>query len=152
MMARYAQIVNNTVYGVYEYDVLPEFAPNIVMIPLDADSPVQAGWGYENGEFIAPAPEPAPSLGTKITRLAFLNRFADAEAIALDLASQGATVEAATIRRYMAKVNAATFIDLSREDTRQGVEALEASGILDEGRAAEILDNPVEEHEVYKGV
>ena len=31
----------------------------------------------------------------KITRLAFLERFTDAEAVAIDLAGQGATVEAA---------------------------------------------------------
>lgn len=147
---KYAQIVQNIVHGVYEYDPLPPFAPNIVMIPLDTDSPVQPGWLYEGEEFVEPQPAPVES-PTKITRLAFLSRFTDAEAIAIDLASFGTTVEAATLRRYMAKVNAATFIDLSREDTRQGVEALEVIGILAEGRAAEILDNPVQEHEAYKG-
>jgi len=59
-MTRYAQIVGATVHGVYEYDPLPEFAPNIVMIPLPADSPVQPGWRYEGGEFVAPEPEPDP--------------------------------------------------------------------------------------------
>lgn len=85
---------------------------------------------------------------TKITRLAFLSRFTDAEAITLDLASQGATVEAATMRRYLSKVNAATFIDLSRADTRGGVQALEAAGILAAGRALEILDAPIQLEEV----
>lgn len=85
-----------------------------------------------------------------ITRLAFLNRFSDDEAIALDLASIGATVEAAALRRYMAKVDAASFIDLSREDTRQGVQYLETIGILAEGRAAEILDTPATDTEVPK--
>lgn len=94
----------------------------------------------------APAPEPVPQ--TQITRLAFLSRFTDEEAIALDLASHGATVEAATLRRYLSKVNAATFIDLSREDTRAGVLALEPLGILAEGRALEILDAPIQDHEV----
>ena len=92
------------------------------------------------------APEPVPQ--TQITRLAFLSRFTDEDAIALDLASQGATVEAATLRRYLSKVNAATFIDLSREDTRAGVLALESMGILAEGRALEILDAPIQDHEV----
>ena len=88
------------------------------------------------------------ALGTRITRLAFLSRFTDEEAVALDLASIGATVEAATLRRYMAKVNAANFIDLSREDTRAGVLALESIGILAEGRALEILDAPIQPEEV----
>ena len=86
--------------------------------------------------------------GTKVTRLAFLSRFTDEEAVALDLASIGATVQAAMLRRYMAKVDAATFIDLSREDTRAGVLALEPMGILVEGRALEILDAPIQDHEV----
>lgn len=48
----------------------------------------------------------------------------------------------------LAPNEAASFIDLEREDTRQGVLALESVGILDEGRAMEILDSPVEPHEV----
>jgi len=91
---------------------------------------------------------PITVLDTIITRLAFLSRFTDEEAVALDLASIGATVEAATLRRYLSKVNAASFIDLSREDTRAGVLALEPMGILAEGRALEILDAPIQPHEV----
>jgi hypothetical protein len=78
-----------------------------------------------------------------ITQLAFLNRFTDAEAIAIDLASQGSTVQAAAMRRYQAKVNAATYIDLDRQDTRDGVIALEALGLLGTGRALVILDDPI---------
>lgn len=79
----------------------------------------------------------------KITRLAFLSRFTDEEAINIDLASIGATVEAASIRRYMSKVNAANFIDLDDADTRQGVMALEVAGLISEGRAAIILDSDI---------
>lgn len=96
------------------------------------------------------APPPAP-VETKITRLAFMNRFTDAEAIALDLASIGTTIEAASIRRYLSKVNAAEFIDLSRDDTRNGVMGLEAAGMIASGRAAAILDAPVAEIERFKG-
>jgi hypothetical protein len=78
-----------------------------------------------------------------ITQLAFINRFTDAEAIAIDLASQGTTVQAAAMRRYQAKVNAATYIDLDRQDTRDGVIALEALGLLGTGRALSILDDPI---------
>lgn len=65
---RYAQIVQNTVHGVYEYDPLPEFAPSIVMIELPEDSPVQAGWRYISGEFLEPViPEPESVVPEKVT-------------------------------------------------------------------------------------
>lgn len=143
----YAQIVNGRVHGVFEYDLLPEFAPNIVMIPLPEGSPVQGGWLYSDGQFTEPE-LPITDTPTRITRLAFLSRFTDAEAVTLDLASQGATVQAATMRRYLSKVNAATYIDLSRADTRAGVIALEGAGILGAGRALEILDAPIQLEEV----
>lgn len=91
-------------------------------------------------------PTPAPT--RHITRLAFLSRFTDEEAIAIDLASIGTTIEAAAMRRYLSKVEAASFIDLDREDTRLGVLTLESVGILTEGRATEILDKEIEPHEV----
>lgn len=145
---RYAQIINGRVHGVFEYDTLPEFASNIVMILLAEGSPVQAGWMYDGEVFSNPEPMPEEPTERKITRLAFLSRFSDAEAIALDLASIGSTVEAATIRRYMAKVNAASFIDLARDDTRTGVLGLEAVGLIAEGRALQILDAPIQPEEM----
>lgn len=87
----------------------------------------------------------------RITQLAFLTRFTDAEAIGIDLASQGTTVQAAAMRRHQAKVSAASHIDLDRADTRAGVQALEAAGLLGAGRAAEILDAPIQPHEVFRG-
>jgi len=92
-----------------------------------------------------PAPEPAPDL--RITNLAFVDRFTDAEAIGIDLASIGATVGAAQIRRYLDKVSKATYIDLAREDTQSGVRALEVAGLLGAGRADAILLTPIEDHE-----
>lgn len=96
-------------------------------------------------------PEPPVPEDMRITRLAFLSRFTDAEAIGIDLASSGATPQAAALRRYLNKVNAATYIDLAREDTQAGVRALETLGILAVGRADEILGPPVFEIERYRG-
>ena len=62
------------------------------------------GWAWDGEAFTPPAPPPAPEPTTEprhITRLAFLNRFTDAEAISIDLASIGATEQAAGLRRYM---------------------------------------------------
>ena len=91
---------------------------------------------------------------TKITRLAFRNRFTAAEKVALEMASldnPAGTMEqrqqAAAIRVYLADVATSTFIDLAAQDTRAGVLALEAGGLLTEGRALEILDAPVQPHE-----
>jgi hypothetical protein len=83
-------------------------------------------------------PVQAPVL-RHITPLAFIDRFTDAEWVAFDLASIGATAEAAGLRRYLKKVD--------RPDTRVGVLALEESGLLAEGRALQILDAPVQPHE-----
>ena len=95
-------------------------------------------------------PEPEPEVPKKITQLAFISRFTDAEAIALDLASIGATVEAASIRRYVQKINAATFIDMDRADTITGVNQLEAVGLIGAGRANVILTAPITEQEIAR--
>lgn len=111
------------------------------------------GWSYDGIEF-SPPPVPQPPAFDRprhITQLAFISRFTDAEAVAIDLASIGATQQAASVRRYQKKVDAATYIDLDREDTRAGVQALEAAGLLAAGRALQILDAPVQESERFKG-
>lgn len=106
----------------------------------------------ESGEEVWPTytpPEPpAPDYGTKITRLAFLNRLTDSEAVAIDLASIGETQEAATVRRVMSKVNAAKFIDLTDPDTVNGINYLISAGLLTAERGNEILTAPVQEKEL----
>lgn len=96
----------------------------------------------ETGGFDTPPP------ASKVSRLAFLSRFTDAEAIDIDLASIGPTREAAAVRRYLSKVNAAQHIDLQDADTRGGVQALEAAGLIAAGRADDILDAPIEPREL----
>lgn len=88
---------------------------------------------------------------TRITQLAFLDRFTDDEAIDIDLASIGTTREAALLRRYLQKVNAATHIDLSRQDLAEDLQKLVQFGILTQERVEVILSSPIQPHEVYKG-
>ena len=95
-----------------------------------------------------PGLPPAEPTELNVSRKAFLSRFTDAEAIDIDLASMGATREAATVRRYLSKVNAAQNIDLADDETRTGVQALEAAGLLKPGRALVILDAPIEPKEL----
>lgn len=134
---RWALIQNGVVANVVEQDSAPTIEGTWVQTVLAGP-----GWTYD-GDFHPPV----DSRPRHVTRLAFLNRFTDAEAIAIDLASIGATVQAASMRRYMQKVNNSAYIDLDRADTRSGVQALEAGGVLAAGRAATILDAEVQESE-----
>lgn len=95
--------------------------------------------------------QPVEDINTKITQLAFLDRFTDDEAIDIDLASIGATREAALLRRYLQKVNAATHIDLSRQDLSEDLQKLVQFGILTQERVETILSAPIQPHEIYKG-
>ena len=122
-------------------------APDLVPIEsLDA-SLIGKRWNPEVQAFEPGPPPPVPT-ERNVSRKAFLSRFTDAEAIDIDLASIGATREAATVRRYLSKVNAAQRIDLADDETRTGVQALEAAGLLQPGRALAILDAPIEPKEV----
>ena len=154
---QYALIKNGTVQNVIEADA--EFADSIaadwesvqsIAAHHDGGLLVGIGWGWGPGGFVAPEPVaeqmPAPAQ-RHLSQLGFLNRFTDEEAIGIDLASIGATVEAAGMRRYTAKIQAAKFIDLDMSDTRNGVQALEAAGLIAPGRALEILDAAVQEGE-----
>ena len=102
------------------------------------------------GAQLVPEPEavePEPAASKRITQLAFLDRFSEAEGIAIDLASIGATVEAAGMRRWLKRVDAATFIDLADPRTVAGLQMLEVIGLIGPGRAAEILNAPIQQVE-----
>lgn len=87
---------------------------------------------------------------SRVTRLAFRNRFHQPEKVMLEMAAlddptapMPARQQAAALRAYLADVAAATYIDLARPDTRAGVQFLETAGLLQAGRALEILDAPI---------
>ena len=92
-----------------------------------------------------------PPVNTRITQLAFLDRFTDDEAVDIDLASIENTREAALLRRYLQKVNAATYIDLTRSDLAEDLQKLVNFGILAQERVNVILSAPIQEHEIFKG-
>lgn len=115
--------------------------------PADFDVTRLGEYRYEGGALVL-APD------TRITRLAFRNRFTSAEKMALEMAAlddPAATMaqrqQAAAIRVHLADVSASTFVDLASDDTRAGVQALETGGLIGVGRALRILDAPVEAHE-----
>lgn len=118
--------------------------------PEDFDVTRLSEYRYEDGVLVL-APD------TRITRLAFRNRFTSAEKIALELASvdnpatpMAQRQRAAAIRVYLADVASSSFVDLSRPDARAGVQQLEAWGLLAAGRALQILGDPILVTEAYK--
>ena len=104
---------------------------------------VGTGWVYDGTSFTRPAQAPAPIPDRRIANYAFLIRFTDAEAVAIDLASQGTTVQAAMMRRARDKADRAPSVDLDGWDAHKGTHGLEAAGLIAPGRADEILNAPV---------
>ena len=107
-----------------------------------------------------PAAPPAPVAQQRVlSKLGFRNRFTAAEKAAIEFAaiddptaSLPARMGAAAVRATLADQRDAEFIDPTRPDTRQGAMAMEAYGLLDPGRALEILDAPILDHEQYTRV
>lgn len=93
---------------------------------------------------------------TRISTFAFLGRYTDAEAIAIDIASiddptatQADREGSAMLRRMNKQIDAASFIDLTDERTIGGVNMLVAFGLLTADRGVEILTAPIAEKERY---
>jgi len=96
--------------------------------------------------------------GKHITNLAFRNRFTPTEKVDLEIASlddptatMAARKQAAGLRVALKDQESAIYIDLDRDDTRAGVEMLEAAGLIAAGRAAIVLDAQVTEVERFRG-
>lgn len=148
---RYAIIEGTKVANIIEAEEGFTY-PGMTFVLMPAGIPIGPGWDYIDGQFSEPEPEPTPEVnyGTKITKLAFRLRFTNEEKIAIEFASlddpsatQQARILAATLRTYQKDVETATYIDLSRQDTRAGVQSLETYGLIGAGRASIILDTPV---------
>jgi hypothetical protein len=118
------------------------------------------GMGFDTHDHIsdAPAEQQVVEGPRKITRLAFRNRFTTAEKVAIEIASldnpsasMSVRANAAALRANQADITAATYIDLNRKDTRDGVLLLESVGLLGAGRALIILDTAIAAEETYNG-
>lgn len=97
-----------------------------------------------DGAVINPPAEP----DMRITKLAFKQRLTQAERIAIRSAAQTNPV----VYDFLDILDSATFIDLSRQETIDGLHAIEAIvPEMQEGRANEILTAPIEDHERFNG-
>ena len=132
----------------------------IVTLPDGSTNTIVANEAFVEANYpgaweLAPEPEtPLTQTSARITRLAFRNRFTQAEKVTLELAaldnpaaSTAQRQQAAALRSYLKDLDAATFVDLESPDTVAGVQSLGAAGLLAEGRAAVILTAPIEAHE-----
>ena len=115
------------------------------------------GWRWLGKKFVPPpAPEaPAETEQRRISVLAFRRRFTASERATLEWAavdradqSDAHRQQAAALRATLADQAAATFIDLDDESTVDGVQMLEALGLLAPGRANEIITAPVQPAEL----
>lgn len=119
------------------------------------------GWSYDGTTFTPPAAPPAPEPEPPkrwISVLAFWQRLMPGERVDIDLLSihnaalaidDPANVRAAQLRDLRQQLNSATYIDLDRQDTRDGVAALPVLASLAAERVSVILDAPIQPHEVY---
>lgn len=85
--------------------------------------------------FDAAAPDPA-----RWTPLEFLERFTQAERIAIRAAAAGASTEALQLADWLDLLRASTEVVADDPRTVAGMAALVAAGLLSEARRAEILE------------
>lgn len=95
-------------------------------------------------------PSADPTKNTRITKRAFILRLTEQEYIKIDLASIGATPQAAKIRRFIDMFKESPFFDTGLPENRTSLTELEAAGLLTVGRASIILDAPIQPHEEYR--
>jgi hypothetical protein len=93
-----------------------------------------------------------------MTKLAFRNRFTQAEKVAIEIASlddPAASMQqramAAALRSSQQDIAVAQYIEPGSAATIAGVQELETAGLLAPGRAAEILDTPIADNERFVG-
>lgn len=95
---------------------------------------------------------------SKITVLAFRNRFTQAEKVTMEMASidnpNGTMAQrqlAAALRAAATDLSVATYVDVTRPDTIAGINQLETYGVIGAGRAAEILTTDIQPIEIAVG-
>jgi len=100
-------------------------------VVIDANPPAPA-WALPDPVVETTAYVPAPRL---LTKLNYMNRFTDAELAGIYTAAKSVI----QVEVWLEKFKAATDVDLDDPRTQGGVHALEAAGLIGEGRANEIL-------------
>lgn len=119
------------------------------VVEYDADLPQaehrNAPWRLEE-VFVGTSPDPGPPEPPRVyqgrrqlTRLEFMRLFTSAERIAIRDFVAGTTAPAKAGRDFMAMMELSNEVDLDDADTVNGVNFMEARGLIAAGRAEEIL-------------
>lgn len=78
---------------------------------------------------------PAVPASKVLTKLQFMNRFTNEELVGIYTAAKASVA----VEIWLEKFKLSTEVDLSNSDTIAGIQALEAAGLIQSGRAAVIL-------------
>lgn len=162
-MSRIALIKNNLVENVIEADM--EFALSLGFDAAVESASAGIGWTFDGITFTPPPAEPQPDPqpdppnpdgnGPFLSNYAFDMRYTLPERIAIKrLADQrnpdgSYTDTALAVQVNIERAQKAKFVDTKLEATRKGVMQFVALGVLTEERALEILDAPIQPHELY---
>lgn len=138
-MSKFFALLDNedVVIGVQQVPDSFELADN--QIPITFLDVALLGMKYENDEFVEVVKE-VENLPKHITKLAFKQRMTSTERKAI----RNAAKTNDTVFDFNDLVDSSTYIDLERQDTIDGLNYLEFSlSILEDGRASEILTDPI---------
>ena len=147
------QINNYKVGSVYNLPTIPsEFIGLMGTVYQDVTNhplrdSILSGWRYEGGEFLPPDPI-VIDYGTKITKLAFLNRLGDTVLGTIEAASRVDNLLGYAAAVIKIKHASSTYIDLSLDETKADMQKLVDYGFIDLTKKNEVLNNPVQEKEV----
>lgn len=138
-MTTYARFINGTAVEVIDFNPAGRFTGEIAALFTEVPDGTGANDTLENGvwtKWIAPpTPEPLPPPPVRVlTKLEYMDRFMDAELAGIYTAAK--TVVQVEI--WLEKFKLATEVNLDDARTLLGLQAMEAAGLLESGRAAEI--------------
>lgn len=138
-MANFARVINNVAVDV-STDPTNQFHPDIAREFVAVPDEVQSGWIRKDGQWSAPAPAPQPEpipVYPKVTPVEFKMLFASAERIAI----KEARVTDPVIDDYFDIVEDPRLqvVDLGLHSVQEGIQYLQAIGILTEDRVSQIL-------------
>lgn len=146
-----AQVDDFKVVSIYNLEVVPpEFTGSIGTVYHILEASQQAtdiGWRYEGGDFLPPIPT-VIDYGTKITKLAFLNRLGDTVLGMIEAASRVNNPLGYAAAVIKIKHASSTYIDLSLPETHADIQKLVDHGFIDDAKMDEIINTPVAEKEV----
>lgn len=151
-MTTYARNVEGQAVDVVTRDPAELFHPDVAGQFVIVPDGTENGATYANGVWTNPVrqPPPPPVLAPEdwqVTKLAFLQRFTLEERMRVYAAAGTDLV----VADFLRMVELATFIDMAREDTVQGVGYLVTKDYLSAERAHTILTAPVQMVERPKG-